>query len=166
MDRATLRKVEADQDETTRNAADPGKLKEERTWTEWEVKIENYLSTIPWVTGVPLSYVVRAQAAPDCTTDSQGDFIAEIIACTPLSGAQFQVDKRKVHQLLKNYLMAETSGQWISSTEKAQMLGKTLMNSAAITAVKEISSAASQLQIDSERHCIIRASVYCPSTRF
>ena len=79
MDRATLRKVEADQDETTRNAADPGKLKEERTWTEWEVKSENYLFTIPRVNGVPLSYVVRDQASLYHITYFIGDFISETI---------------------------------------------------------------------------------------
>ena len=61
---------------------------------------------------------MRAQAVPDRTTDFQGNFISETIACAPLSGTQFQADTRKVHQLLKNYLMADTAEQCISSIEK------------------------------------------------
>ena len=39
-------------------------------------------------------------------------------ACAPLSSAHFQADTRKVHQLLKSYLVAETAGQRISSIDK------------------------------------------------
>ena len=74
-------------------------------------KFYKYISTIPVVNCVPLTYVVRARADHDRTKDFQGDFIAETIACAPLSGTHFQADTRKVHQLLKNYLMAETSEQ-------------------------------------------------------
>ena len=109
MDRATLRKADADQADTISKAAYPGNFKDEYTWPKWEVKFENYLSTIPGVNSVPLSYVMRAQAAPDRTTDFQGNFIAETIAWVPLSGAHFQADTRKVHQLLNNYLVADTA---------------------------------------------------------
>ena len=67
---------------------------------------------------MPLSYVLRAQSAPDRTTDFQGDFIEETIASVPLSGAHLQEDTRKIHHLLKNYFVAETTEQWISSIEK------------------------------------------------
>ena len=93
-----LRKVEADQGDTISKAADPGKFKDERTRTKWEVKFDSYLSTIPGVNGVPLSYVVRSQATHDRPTDFQGDFIAETITCAPLSGAHLQVDTRKEHK--------------------------------------------------------------------
>ena len=80
----------------------------------WNLYIYN-----PRVNGVSLSYVVQAQSAPDCTTDLQRKkLIADTIACAPLSGAYFQADTRKVHQLLKNYLMAKKSEQWISSIKK------------------------------------------------
>ena len=79
-----IRKVEANQADTISKTSDPGNIKVERTWTKWEIKFENYISTIPGVNGVPLSYVVRYQAAPDHTTDFQGNFTSEAIACTPL----------------------------------------------------------------------------------
>jgi hypothetical protein len=46
-------------------AADPGKLKDERKWPEWEPAFVNYLSTIPGVNGVPLLYVVREKEIAD-----------------------------------------------------------------------------------------------------
>ena len=112
-----LRSVESYQDDTVSKVVDLGKFQYERTWPEWEVIFGNYISTIPGVNGVPLSYTLLSQADPDRTTDFQGDFIAETISCIPLSGNQFQSDTRKVHQLLKNYLMAETNEQYISSIE-------------------------------------------------
>ena len=39
----------------------PGPLKSEAKWIEWETKCINYLSTIPEVDGVPLSYVIREE---------------------------------------------------------------------------------------------------------
>ena len=40
-----------------------------------------------------------------------------MIACVPLHGAHFRADSRHVHQLLKNYLVAETAEQWIKNLE-------------------------------------------------
>jgi hypothetical protein len=55
--RADVRKIEKDQSDTVSKAADPGKFKDERKWPEWEPALANYLSTIPGVNGIPLSYV-------------------------------------------------------------------------------------------------------------
>ena len=93
-----LGKVGADQANTIRKASYTGKFKDEHTWTEWEVKLENYLYKIPGVNGVPMSYAVQSQAAPDRTTDFQGNFVAETIACVPLSGTQFKDNTSKFHQ--------------------------------------------------------------------
>ena len=110
---ASLRKVDTDQVDTISKAADLGKLKVERKWPEWYPAFVNYLSTIPRVYGLLLLYVVRDNEAPDHARDFAGDFTEEIIACAPLDGPKFQVDARKVHQLLKNFLMAESAEQWI-----------------------------------------------------
>ena len=114
LDRSTLRKVEADQTKTISKASDPRKFKYKHTCTKWELQFENYISTIPGINGVPLLYIVRAQAYPDNTTDFQRYFISETISCAQLSGTHFQADTRKLHQLLKDYLVAETDEQWIS----------------------------------------------------
>jgi hypothetical protein len=60
--RADVRKIENDQSDTVSKAADPGKFKDERKWSEWEPAFTNYLSTIPGVTaGIPLSYVISME---------------------------------------------------------------------------------------------------------
>ena len=114
---ATLRKVEDDQVDTISKAADPGKFKDERKWPDWEPAFVNYLSTIPGSYHVPLSYVVREQENPDHDRDFGDDFVSEMITCALLHGAHFKADSRCVHQLLKNYLVAETAEQWIKNLE-------------------------------------------------
>ena len=94
-------------------AADPGIFKDEKKWPDWEPAFVNYLSTIPGVRGVPLSYVVRENEAPGHETDIGNDFTARSIACAPLNDSSFRADAKKVHQLLMNFLVAESAEQWI-----------------------------------------------------
>ena len=119
LDRARVRKIELDQSNTVSKAADPGKFKDERKWLEWEPSFTNYLSTIPGVSGVLLSYVIRLQATPDAN-DVYQSFNEEAIACSPLTGATYQADARKVHQLLKSFLQSESAEQWIKSISRKQ----------------------------------------------
>ena len=113
--RALLRKNDSDQVDTISKVADPGKFKDEKKWPDWEPAFDNFLSTIPSVKGVLLSYVVRANEDPDHETDFEGDFVARSIACAPLNNATFRADARKVHQLLMNFLVAESVEQWIKN---------------------------------------------------
>ena len=113
--RALLRKNDSDQVDTISKAADPGKFKDEKKWPDWEPSFVNYLSTIPGVKGKPLSYVVCANEDPDHETNFEGDFVARSIACAPLNNATFHADARKVHQLLMNFLVAESAEQWIKN---------------------------------------------------
>ena len=113
--RALLRKNDSDQVDTISKAADPGKFKDEKKWPDWEPAFVNYLSTIPGVKGVPLSYVVRANEDPDHEMDFEGDFVARSIACAPLNNATFRANARKVHQLLMSFLVAESAEQWIKT---------------------------------------------------
>ena len=65
--------------------------------------------------GIPLSYVVRTNEDPDHETNFEGDFVARSIACAPLNDATFCADAQKVHQLLMNFLVAESAEQWIKN---------------------------------------------------
>ena len=103
--------------DTISKAVDPGKFKDERKWPDCEPAFVNYLSTIPGSYHVPLSYVVQEQEDPDHDRDFRDDFVSEMIACAPLHGAHFRADSRRVHQLLKNYLVVETAEQWIKNLE-------------------------------------------------
>ena len=114
-ERALLRKNDSNQVHTICKAADPGKLKDEKKWPNWEPAFVNYLSTIHGVKGIPLSYVVHANEAPDHETNFKGDFVARLMACSPLNNVTFRADARKVHQLLMNLLVAESVEQWIKN---------------------------------------------------
>ena len=117
--RADVRKVEKEQSDTVSKAADPGKFKNERKWPEWEPAFVNYLSTLPGVNGVPLSYVVREKEVPDPGTE-YNSFNEQAVACAPLTGPTFQADSRKAHQLLKSFLQTETAEQWIQPLARRQ----------------------------------------------
>ena len=119
FDRAEVRRIEKEQSDTVSKAADPGKFKDERKWPEWEPAFCNYLSTIPGVNGVPLSYVVREIGTPDPEATYES-FNEQAIACSPLTGAVFQADARKVHQLIKSFLQTETAEQWVKPIAKKQ----------------------------------------------
>ena len=90
--RALLRKNDSDQVDTISKAADPGKFKDEKKWPDWEPAFVNYLSTIPSVKGIPLSYVVCANDNLDHETNFEGDFMARSIACAPLNDATFRAN--------------------------------------------------------------------------
>ena len=119
LKRADVRKIEKDQSDTVSKAADPGKFKDERKWPEWEPAFVNYLSTIPGVNGIPLSYVVREEALPTASATC-GSFNERAIACALLTGDVFQADARKVHQLLKSFLQTESAEQWIKPFARRQ----------------------------------------------
>ena len=90
--RALLGKNDSDQVDTISKTADPGKFKDKKKWPDWEPAFINYLSTIPGVKGIPLSYVVRTNEDPDHKTNFEGDFVACSIACAPLNNATFRAD--------------------------------------------------------------------------
>ena len=113
--RALLRKNDSGQVDTISKAADPGKLKDEKKWDDWEPAFVNYLSTIPGAKGIPLSHVVRANEDPDHETNFEGDFVARSIACAPHNNATFHADARNVTQLFMNLLVAESAEQWIKN---------------------------------------------------
>ncbi len=57
---AQIRKSDLELVVTSTKVADPGKFKDKRKWPEcWERAFTNYLSVIPDVSGIPLSYIVR-----------------------------------------------------------------------------------------------------------
>ena len=66
---AQIRKSDIELVTTNSKAADPGKFKDERKWPEWEKAFINYLSVIPGVNGIPLSYVVQELENPTPGTE-------------------------------------------------------------------------------------------------
>ena len=120
LERANSRSAVAKQAKATQAGADPGELKSDKGFYDWDDKWENYLSTIPGQNGVPLSYVVRVDSTPEYQPETPYvSFIDKSIGCAPHSGAAYISDKRKVHQLLISHL-STVMQQWIEPVQKIQ----------------------------------------------
>ena len=117
--RALVHKSDIDLVDTNTKAADPGKFKDERKWPEWEKAFVNYLSVIPGVNGVPLSYIVREEAEPEEGITYE-TFNERLGARAPLDGQYYLADSRRVHNLLTGYLQGEQSESWIRSIARYQ----------------------------------------------
>ena len=67
--RAEAQKQIREKSDVKAKEASPCPLVSENKWTDWEPKFTNYLSTITGMNGVPLSYVIRDNDAPDCMSN-------------------------------------------------------------------------------------------------
>ena len=85
-ERALVRKSRTE-DSTSSKAADPGKCKGSKGWLVWARGLRNYLSTILGQDGVPLSYIIRDQEAPDYELEDEVgcDYEQLTVDCAPLS---------------------------------------------------------------------------------
>jgi hypothetical protein len=100
-------------------AANPGKVKDERKWPEWEKAFTNYLLVIPGVKGIPLSDVIRKNDNP--TKDPYyGSFNEQIISQTPLKGQYYKANARSVHNLIVGFVQGESLENGIQSIAKHQ----------------------------------------------
>ena len=116
--RALIRVEEASRSSTLSREAAPGKLKDGKKWNDWKTAMENMLATIPGVSGIPLSYVTRANDARE--PEGHDNFVQQCVACAPLAGPHFEADARQVHQLILSAVQGEESEQWIKPTKRAQ----------------------------------------------
>jgi hypothetical protein len=120
--RAEIRKNNAEDSHELSKAADPGKLKKAKDWISWSRGFVNFLATIHGHDGVPLSYVIRENEAPDYSLEQEPGFDFEqlAIASAPLTGLIFTNDARKVHQILRGLVQGELAENWIKPKEKKQ----------------------------------------------
>ena len=106
--RADARKYKKENSKTLSEAAEPKKLKEDKEWYEFADQLFIYLSAIPGVMGVPLSYVIRAEEEPDDNREWEDDeFEDQMIARAPLQGPAFVTDAQSVHMLIWTFLDSE-----------------------------------------------------------
>ena len=106
--REEIRKVQISNSESVMKQASPGMLESEGKWNDWEPAFENYLSSAYGTDGVPLAYVIREIEVPDPAT-TYNDFTEQSIACAPLQGPAYDVDKRQVHQFIISFTQGELS---------------------------------------------------------
>ena len=115
-ERAEVREHEAGESETVLRASSPGKLKDEKGWNKWIDALENMLSAIHGIFGIPLVYVIRQQE--ERQPDGHQTFVEKCIACAPLAGTKFEADARRVHQMVRGFVQGEQSEQWVKSIRK------------------------------------------------
>ena len=77
--RQEIRKQQMENSAEVLKDASPGPLVSEAKWLDWEHAFDNYLSSAFGVDGVPLSYVIRENQAPDHDATFQ-DFTDECVA--------------------------------------------------------------------------------------
>ena len=116
---AQIRRSDMELVATNTKAADPGKFKDERKWPEWEKAFTNYLSVIPGVSGIPLSYIVREQDEPTPGMD-YSTLNERMVHRAPLTGQYYIADARRVHNLLVGFLQGENTENWIRNIARYQ----------------------------------------------
>jgi uncharacterized protein YegL len=117
IERADYRSRASEQLSTRAKESDPGPLKSEKEWKDWEQKFSNYAGCHFGSAGVPLSYVIRKNDDPDPSAKGL-KFVARTIASAPLSGTAFEHDSLQVHEMLVNFTTGQPSHAWIKSVER------------------------------------------------
>lgn len=103
------------QTKTAAEAASPGPLESERKWKQWEEKFINYARAHLGANGIPLSYVVRENDAPNIG-GTFPDFITQTIECAPLTGEFYEADRLSVFNMIVSFTIGQPSGDWIKAT--------------------------------------------------
>ena len=102
---------------TAAEAATPGPLESEKEWKQWEERFTNYAQAQLGSNGVPLSYIIRENDAPDTApVEPFPDFISQTISCAPLDGEYFEADKRTVFNMIVSFTTGKPSADWIKTT--------------------------------------------------
>lgn len=117
IDRADYRARAMDQLSTRAKESDPGPLKSEKDWKDWEQKFTNYAGCHFGLAGVPLSYIIRKNDEPDRLSPEM-KFVAKTVACAPLSGTAYEHDSLQVHEMLVNFTTGQPSHAWIKTVAK------------------------------------------------
>ena len=86
------------------NIAKPEKFKEDTKWIDWYPTFVNFLRSIPGVTGIPLSYIIREDPAPALGWDNVKHFLDNYVDMAPLMGESYNTDNAEVHTYLIHFI--------------------------------------------------------------
>ena len=95
----------------------PGKF-DPIDYIKWEKGIENKLSSILGIKGVPISYVTRVKDLADAEDLLDKPFIMKTVLIAPLSGTSFEADSREVHQIIVASTTGTDAKQFLISVSK------------------------------------------------
>jgi len=104
LNQADIRKNLYENTSTASDAALPRPLDSEKKWKIWEEKFTNYYWAHIGSNGIPFSYVIRKNNAPNIT-GTFSDFITETIECAPLTGEFYLADRQAIFNILISFTM-------------------------------------------------------------
>jgi 3-methyladenine DNA glycosylase/8-oxoguanine DNA glycosylase len=117
--RDVIREAAKENAETLAKAASPGKLTGEKVWDTWKAGLENQLSMLYGVNGVPLVYVIRKDERPE-EGKTYDNFTQESIEKCKLSGQEFVEDAKYVHNIIQALIVGEDAEQWVKDHKRAK----------------------------------------------
>jgi hypothetical protein len=117
--REVIREAAKENAETLAKAASPGKLTGEEVWDKWKAGLENQLSMLYGVNGVPLVYVIREKEEPE-EGKSYANFTQECIEKCKLNGQEFAEDYKYVHNIIQSLIVGEDAEQWVRDHKKSK----------------------------------------------
>ena len=86
---------------------------EPKRYKQWSRSMENYLDSILGQSGVPLSYVTRAE---DVNPDDAETEYQRVIWSAPHDGMAFQNDNRQVYRMYKHAMIGTEGWTWFNQT--------------------------------------------------
>jgi hypothetical protein len=115
--REVIREAAKENAESLAKAASPGKLTGEKVWDTWKAGLENQLSMLYGVNGVPLVYVIRKNEVPE-EMKIYANFTQEYIEKCKLTGQEFAEDSIYVHKIIQALIVGEDAEQWVKEHKR------------------------------------------------
>jgi len=101
--------------ETKNKAPDKFQPHSLRSWSSFNRDLENYLSGLRGISGVPLIYVIREERA--IVAMPGGDDIDQLIRLAPLQGPSYLEEKRRVYQIIRDAVSGTDGWIWIQDVK-------------------------------------------------
>jgi len=84
-------------------------------WSSFNRDLENYLSGLRGISGVPLIYVIREERA--VVGAHVEDDIDELIRLAPLQGPTYLEDKRRIYRIIRDAVSGTDGWIWIQDVK-------------------------------------------------
>jgi hypothetical protein len=97
----------------------PDKFRETKNWATFKEALISYLSQVRGAAGVPIQYVVRSVAQPEAGGIFANDNVARV-ANAPLQGPTFNVDNRRVYQIIKTLTLEGPGWAWVQASDRLE----------------------------------------------
>ena len=97
-------------------------LKSRHQWDRWNRELDDTLSSIIGVNGVPLSYVVRTNAVPNLVGHATWE--NKVIAVAPITGREFNQDAKTVHTIILKNLSEDSEAYTYIETSLVSQNGR------------------------------------------